>query len=228
MLDKIKSLFILKKFFNHVSEKIKLNLLVHHKILQNKLNIKIIDYKRISERYIIYERKGKGKEYDCYNDKLIYDGEYLNRKRHGLGKEYNKEGYIIFEGEYLNGKYNGKGKEYYNNKLIFEGEFLNGKRNGKGIEYNNYGNLKYDGEYLNGKYNGKGKEYNKEGKIIYDGYYFYDHKYKGKIFNKGILIFEGEFLFDKKLSGKEYDENKNIIYELKNGSGKTREYFKSG
>ena len=39
-----------------------------------------------------------------------------------------------YEGEYLNGKKYGKGKEYIkeNNKLLFEGEFLNGKKwNGK-------------------------------------------------------------------------------------------------
>ena len=36
-----------------------------------------------------------------------------------------------FEGEYLEGKRNGKGKEYYDNTLIFEGEYLNGERNGK-------------------------------------------------------------------------------------------------
>ena len=30
-------------------------------------------------------------------------------------KKYNKYGHIIFEGEYLNGKRNGKGKEYYLN-----------------------------------------------------------------------------------------------------------------
>ena len=35
---------------------------------------------------------------------------------------------LIFEGEYLNGKRNGKGKEYDNNKIIFEGEYLNGKK----------------------------------------------------------------------------------------------------
>ena len=37
---------------------------------------------------------------------------------------------IIFEGEYLNGKRNGKGKEYnyYNGKLEYEGEYLNGNR----------------------------------------------------------------------------------------------------
>jgi len=51
-------------------------------------------------------------------------------------KEYTYDGVFIFEGEYLNGKRNGKGKEYYeffnNNILIFEGEYLNGKKwNGK-------------------------------------------------------------------------------------------------
>ena len=34
-----------------------------------------------------------------------------------------------FEGEYINGKRNGKGKEYdENGELMFEGEFLNGMR----------------------------------------------------------------------------------------------------
>ena len=38
-------------------------------------------------------------------------------------------GELIFEGEYLNGKRNGKGKEFYNGELIFGGEYLYGKRN---------------------------------------------------------------------------------------------------
>ena len=42
---------------------------------------------------------------------------------------------LIFEDEYLNGKRHGKGKEYDNNKIIFEGEYLNGKKHGKGKEY---------------------------------------------------------------------------------------------
>ena len=50
---------------------------------------------------------------------------------------------LIYEGEYLNGKRNGKGKEYYSNgELKVEGEYINGKRwNGKG--YNNDGHLEY-------------------------------------------------------------------------------------
>ena len=35
---------------------------------------------------------------------LIYEGEYLNGKKNGKGKEYNDDGDLIFEGEFLNGK----------------------------------------------------------------------------------------------------------------------------
>ena len=60
---------------------------------------------------------------------------------------------LIFEGEYLNGKKNGKGKEYdeYNDSLNFVGEYLNGKRHGKGKEYNELESLIFEGEYLNVK-----------------------------------------------------------------------------
>ena len=54
----------------------------------------------------------------------------------GLIKEYHWDGELEFEGEYLNRKRNGKGKEYFNGYLEYEGEYLNGKRNGKGKEYN--------------------------------------------------------------------------------------------
>ena len=46
-----------------------------------------------------------------------------------MEKEKNMIIMVIQEGEYINGKRNGKGKEYdYNGKLIFEGEYLNGER----------------------------------------------------------------------------------------------------
>ena len=122
------------------------------------------------------ERNGKGKEYD-YNNKLRFEGEYLNNKRWN-GKGYNKYGQLVFElkngcgqvkecyeeglefeGEYLNGNKNGKGKECVldTNLVIFEGEYLNGEKNGKGKEYYGDDILKYEGEYKNGKLNGKGK-----------------------------------------------------------------------
>ena len=61
--------------------------------------------------------KGKGevKEYFGYNcDSLYYEGEYLNGKKNGNGKEYAEEGkYLSYEGKFSNGRRNGKGKEYY-------------------------------------------------------------------------------------------------------------------
>ena len=34
------------------------------------------------------ERNGKGKEYDPFTGKVIYEGEFLNGKRNGKEKEY--------------------------------------------------------------------------------------------------------------------------------------------
>ena len=40
-----------------------------------------------------------------------------------------KKGKLKYDGEYLDGKWNGKGKEYFQNgKLKYNGEFLNGKK----------------------------------------------------------------------------------------------------
>ena len=89
------------------------------------------------------DKNGNVKEYD--EGELVFEGQYINGKRHGKGKEYNYQGYLLFEGEYLNGKRNGKGKEYYWNsgKLEFEGGYLNdNKWNGKGYDF--FGNILYE------------------------------------------------------------------------------------
>jgi len=104
---------------------------------------------------VIYELingSGEVKEYNLYNEIVVFEGKYLNGEKNGLGKEYDDfSGKLIFKGDYLNGKRNGKGKEYDDDgKLEFEGEYLNGKRNGKGKEYR-YGTLLFNGEYSNGK-----------------------------------------------------------------------------
>ena len=106
------------------------------------------------EEYELKDGKGVCKDYTFFTGKLIFEGEYINGKRNGKGKEYNDNGELIFEGEYLNGKKsNGIGKEYEFGHLIYFGEFVNGQRNGKGKEYNYNGILVFEGEYLNGKKN---------------------------------------------------------------------------
>ena len=197
----IKSLDILKEIFKFLPEKRKLNIINYNYHLQEKLNIKIEDYKRVRGIYIEGERNGKGKE---YLNIMIFEGEYLNRKRNGKGKEYLiSDNIMIFEGEYVNRKRNGKGKEYYHNgKILFEGEYLNGERNGKGKEYYSDGKLEFEGEYLNGKKNGKGKKYYHNGKILFEGEYLNEKRWNGKGYNnEGMTDFE---INEENGKGKEY------------------------
>ena len=58
----------------------------------------------------LYNKKWEGKGYDK-NGNRIYE---LN-EGNGTVKEYNSNNKLIYEGEYLNGKRNGKGKEYDDN-----------------------------------------------------------------------------------------------------------------
>ena len=243
MLNLIKSKYIRKLPFNFLDDVLKLKIVKYNKTLQNLLNISLINYIVCKGRFIIYETKIKGKEYNK-EGKLIYEGEYLNGKRNGKGKEYNEDGELEFEGEYNNGKRNGVGKEYLKGKLIFEGEYKNGNifegvgfesgyniafilKEGKGFvkKYNKNKNLIFIGEYLNGQRNGRGKEYNKELKLIFDGEFLNGEKNgNGKeYYYNGNIKFFGEYKKGKKFNGKGYDINQNIIYELKEGKGLIKE-----
>ena len=131
MLKNIKSLFIIKKIFMHLSDYRLLKLIKYNKLMQRKLNINLYNYRIFKGKYIEYDKNGNGKEYD-EDDDLIFEGQYLNGERNGKGKEYYFNSKLKFEGEYLNGERNGKAKEYYDNgKLEFEGEYLKGKKKWK-------------------------------------------------------------------------------------------------
>ena len=81
MLQKIRSTYFYKKIFIHIDDKIKLDLLKYNKSLQKQLDISLNDYRIFSGKYIIYEGKGKGKIYNGYSHKLIFEGELLNGKK---------------------------------------------------------------------------------------------------------------------------------------------------
>ena len=97
-------------------------------------------------------------------------------------------------------------------------------KNGKGKEIRGIV-AHYEGKFINGKKHGKGKEINNDGELIYEGDFYNDYRIRGKLYVKGRLEFEREFLFDKKWNGKGYDENNKIIYELINGTGKSKDYL---
>ena len=177
----------------------------------------------------------------------MFEGEYLNGLRNGEGKEYYFNGQLMFEGEFKGNKiWNGKGYKNMKNvlelkegkgllkisdnngNLLLEAVYLNGQKNGKVKEYYDNGKLKFEGEYLNGQKNGKAKEYNNKSKLIFEGEYLYNCRLKGKEYTEDKLEYEGEYLYDKKYNGKGYDQYGNMIYELKNGTGKVKEYDYNG
>ena len=254
MFRTIKSEYFQKAVLSILNERTKLKIIKYNNNFKNMMNINLINYKILSNKCIIYEIKGKGKEYIYteYSGELIFEGEYLDGKRHGNGKEYDYNN-LIFEGKYLNGKRHGKGKEYYLlfkeqkkiNILKFEGEFFNGKKwNGKQYEINNNkiyeikngkgfikefhfdGEIIYESEYLNGEKTGKVKEYHKNGKLKFEGEYLNGQKNgKGKEYYKyGDLKFEGEYLNgEKNGKGKDYNDNGKLIFEGEYINGKKHE-----
>ena len=117
-LDNIISFDVFKNVFSCLTEKKILELIHYNKRIQNNLDISIKNYRKFTRIYLKYETIVKEYEYKYYGitDKLLYEGKYLNGKRNGKGKEYNR----------------------YNSKLLYEGEYLNGKRHGKGKAYDNY------------------------------------------------------------------------------------------
>ena len=66
--ENIKWIASYKKIFSFVNEKNKLKLIKYNKNLQNKIDITLNNYKYYSGGYIIYEKDGKAKKYNYYND----------------------------------------------------------------------------------------------------------------------------------------------------------------
>ena len=96
MLEKIKATYFYARLFCHINDKIKLSILKYNKNLQKIMDLNLINYRIFSGKYIIYERKEKkGKIYDAYNDKVIYEGELLKGEKNGKGKEYDEYGNIL-------------------------------------------------------------------------------------------------------------------------------------
>ena len=100
----IKSPYIIKIIFSFLSEKQKLNMIIYNKELQKIFSVDTKDYEKISGKYKVGEKNGKGREYIIKLNSICFEGKYVKGKRNGKGKEYNEDGKLIFEGEYQNGK----------------------------------------------------------------------------------------------------------------------------
>ena len=223
MLNTIKSKYIMKNIFLLLDEKKLLQLVAYNKELQNLMDIKLICYKVVSGKYFLWDKNGYGKEYNINDDELIFEGEYLNGKRNGKGKEY-EDDELVFEWEYLNGKrWNGKEKKFmhWDYKHIFQEEYIIVKIWNK-YEYIELDENKIECEIKNGE------RINVYCMIEYLGDTWIKCEYKNgeKIkvkerycLGRSDIEFEGEYLNGKRWNGI-FRAGRNI-YKLKNGRGFT-------
>ncbi|WP_139365140.1 MORN repeat-containing protein [Litchfieldia alkalitelluris] len=147
-------------------------------------------------------RKGNV-EYNLKTKKKVYEGEFLNGKRHGKGKEF-LDGFIYI-GEFIEGKKHGEGTEVCKNTKtwIYKGQYSEDKRHGQGKERSN--GFLYQGYFKEGNRTGYGKVYEiKSKKLVFKGYYFEGVRQgKGEHFiNKSY--FEGTFMSGQLTTGNEY------------------------
>ena len=97
-INSIKSEYNIKEVFSFLGRKELLNLIIYNKQFQKFFEINIEDYKKISGKYKVGKKDGRGKEYILNTKILKFEGEYINGKRNGKGKEYTDNGKLIFEG----------------------------------------------------------------------------------------------------------------------------------
>ena len=62
----------------HIFERKKLKLIKYNKNIQLKIDVNIKNYKLFKRKYVTFNKNGFAKEYDLFDNKLIYEGEYIN------------------------------------------------------------------------------------------------------------------------------------------------------
>ena len=217
--DSVKSKYILKIIFSYLEKNKALDIIKYNNAYKKIFELNLKKYREISGKIRIGKENGYNRIYNLNNMYILFEGEYLNGKKNGFGKEYIKKLYYHSDGD--NNPIN----------LIFEGQYLNGVRNGMGREYNTAGNILFEGEYKNGKrWNGIIRQYYYDKIIIFE-YEIIEGEIKGKVkeyYKNGQLEFEGEYLNGERLTGKLYDIKTNMYYDLEKINGLFKEYNFSG
>ncbi len=95
-----------------------------------------------------------------------YIGYFLNGKKNGYGKLFNKRTNAIYEGYFLNDERSGEGTEYIEgSSYTYKGSWLKNQKNGYGECIDKDG-TRYVGYFENGKIKGEGIKTNSNGDIV--------------------------------------------------------------
>lgn len=206
------------------------------------------------------KKEGIYKEFRYEDDTqyISYTGKYIDGKKEGKWKHFNKNGTVERIAFYKNGKKEGVWKEYYDNGAIeSEEEYANDKKDGEWTKYYKNGSLRSKEIYSNNEEIGNWISYYRSGNIentIDHNTHLHKYFYKnGQLFNskyylKNYKDFGEEKVYyrngnlksikkydtiNKRVYIKEYDKNKQLALEkttLLNGqkNGLWLKYYKNG
>lgn len=110
--------------------------------------------------------------YDINECIVSFQGDMIDGVKHGVGKEFYKNGNAMYDGQFRNNEWNGEIVKiyHYEGGLEYEGQILRGMREGMGKSYHENGMLQYDGMWENDKPEGLDIVlYNQIGDVIYKG-----------------------------------------------------------
>ena len=77
----VKSSYIIEIIFSFLREKKKLEVIKYNNKYQKLFKINIENYKEISKKYLIIDKKGNGKIYIFGTNIIIFEGKFLNGKK---------------------------------------------------------------------------------------------------------------------------------------------------
>lgn len=148
----------------------------------------------------------EGKGVLLYENGRVYEGNWKNNKREGVGYERfqsnsqeqteDAQDCDIYQGEYMMGRAHGRGVYIWSNGETYDGEWYKGMRQGKGI-WKGTNTQYYDGEWSKGKAHGFGVHLWSNGDK-YDGEWYRSLKHgKGKDFFHNGDTYHGEYRYGK-------------------------------
>ena len=176
----------------------------------------------VSEGIVDESGNKNGQWKDFYPDGTVRaEGQYIDSRRTGLWKFYNREGKLEQTGYFSNDNPNGLWKWYYENGAILrEEEYFQGQRDGSFIEYSKNGEIIAKGQYSDDERNGdwffKYGNTHEEGKYIMG---LRDGIWKS-FYEDGQLRYKGNYI--------QGNADGMHIYYYENGKVKEERYYKSG
>jgi hypothetical protein len=118
------------------------------------------------------QRHGRGATYRGEDTSLVYEGDWMENKKHGYGQLYNSDATLRYIGTWYQDTYAHGTLFHQKETTWYSGDFRDGARHGMGVSYHlppSPNVPSYKGEWEYGKRHGQGTSFAVDGTVTYKG-----------------------------------------------------------